>query len=155
MRNIPSLILAKHSKPAAGCLLGQSCVSVKEYQKMYLNDEDMALSPRSLESYETNFQSYREGAAAPMAAKSEEDADAIDQITGARPAAFRLRPAVLMPRRPLWKSWIPGIKGWNPRSTSCSATMSRMEQPPSPVASAPSNDGLSSRFIVKVPIKSS
>ena len=59
MRNIPSLLLAL----LLVAFLGQSCVSVKEYQKMYLNDEDMALSPRSLESYETNFQSYREGAA--------------------------------------------------------------------------------------------
>ncbi|MCB9264829.1 MAG: DUF4266 domain-containing protein [Lewinellaceae bacterium] len=59
MRNIPSLILALLLMAS----LGQSCVSVKEYQKMYLNDEDMALSPRALESYETNFQSYREGAA--------------------------------------------------------------------------------------------
>ncbi|MCB0595723.1 MAG: DUF4266 domain-containing protein [Lewinellaceae bacterium] len=59
MRNIPKLILAL----LLLAFLGQSCVSVKEYQKMYLNDEDMALSPRTLESYETNFQSYREGAA--------------------------------------------------------------------------------------------
>ena len=59
MRNIPSLILAL----LLVAFLGQSCVSVKEYQKMYLNDEDMVLSPRALESYETNFQSYREGAA--------------------------------------------------------------------------------------------
>ena len=59
MRNIPKLILAL----LLVAFLGQSCVSVKEYQKMYLNDEDMALSPRTLESYETNFQSYREGAA--------------------------------------------------------------------------------------------
>ena len=59
MRNIPSLILAL----LLAAFLGQSCVSVKEYQKMYLNDEDMALSPRALESYETNCQAYREGAA--------------------------------------------------------------------------------------------
>ncbi|MEZ4883614.1 MAG: DUF4266 domain-containing protein [Chitinophagales bacterium] len=39
-----------------------SCVSVKEYQKMYLNDEDMKLSKRKVEMYETNFQTYREGA---------------------------------------------------------------------------------------------
>lgn len=40
-----------------------SCVPVKEYQKMYLNDKEMELSARKLEFYETNFQSYREGAA--------------------------------------------------------------------------------------------
>ena len=40
----------------------QSCVSVKAYQKMYLNDEDMKLANRKIEVYETNFESYREGA---------------------------------------------------------------------------------------------
>ena len=43
-------------------LFTSSCVSVKEYQKMYLNDEDMKLSKRKIEMYETNFQTYREGA---------------------------------------------------------------------------------------------
>lgn len=38
-----------------------SCVNVKPYQKMYLNDEDMKLAPRQLESYETSIESYREG----------------------------------------------------------------------------------------------
>lgn len=42
--------------------LGTSCVPVKEYQKMYLNDEEMALEAGKLEAYEINFQSYREGA---------------------------------------------------------------------------------------------
>ncbi|WP_315984843.1 DUF4266 domain-containing protein [Hymenobacter sp. BT190] len=39
-----------------------SCVSVAAYQKVYLNDEDMKLSNKRIEVYETNFQSYREGA---------------------------------------------------------------------------------------------
>lgn len=39
-----------------------SCVSVKPYQKMYLNDKDMELTQRKLEKYESSFQSYREGA---------------------------------------------------------------------------------------------
>jgi hypothetical protein len=39
-----------------------SCVSVQEYQKIYLNDEDMILGFRRIESYEINFESYREGA---------------------------------------------------------------------------------------------
>lgn len=39
-----------------------SCVSVKAYQKMYLNDTDMKLSERKIKSPEGNFQSYREGA---------------------------------------------------------------------------------------------
>lgn len=39
------------------------CRSVKEYQKMYLNDSEMELSARKAEKFENNFQSYREGAA--------------------------------------------------------------------------------------------
>lgn len=39
-----------------------NCTSVKGYQKMYLNDEEMMLSNRKIEIYESNFQSYREGA---------------------------------------------------------------------------------------------
>ena len=38
-----------------------SCVNIKPYQKMYLNDEDMKLAPRQLESFETSIESYREG----------------------------------------------------------------------------------------------
>lgn len=37
-----------------------SCVSIKGYQKMYLNDEDMKLSPHKLEVFETSIESYRE-----------------------------------------------------------------------------------------------
>jgi len=39
-----------------------NCVPVKGYQKMYLNDEEMELGNRKIEVYESNFQSYREGA---------------------------------------------------------------------------------------------
>ena len=39
-----------------------SCTSVKGYQKMYLNDEEMDLAARKIEYFETNFQTYREGA---------------------------------------------------------------------------------------------
>ena len=39
-----------------------SCISIQEYQKIYLNDEDMILSQRRIESFEINFQAYREGA---------------------------------------------------------------------------------------------
>ncbi|MBF9238349.1 DUF4266 domain-containing protein [Hymenobacter sp. BT683] len=38
------------------------CVSVAAYQKAYLNDEDMKLSSKVVETPETNFESYREGA---------------------------------------------------------------------------------------------
>lgn len=39
-----------------------SCTTVKPYQRTYLNDSDMQLSNKALESFESNFQSYREGA---------------------------------------------------------------------------------------------
>lgn len=39
-----------------------SCAVVKEYEKVYLNDEDMQLSAKGSERFETNFQIYREGA---------------------------------------------------------------------------------------------
>jgi len=40
-----------------------SSCSVKSYQKMYLNDADMVLAQKKLVVFETNFESYREGAA--------------------------------------------------------------------------------------------
>lgn len=46
-------------------LLGLSwsaCTSVKGYQKMYLNDPCMKLEAKKLDFFETNFQTYREGA---------------------------------------------------------------------------------------------
>jgi hypothetical protein len=45
---------------STGCA---SCVSVKEYQKQYINDAEMQLSARQSEKFENSFQSYREGAA--------------------------------------------------------------------------------------------
>lgn len=44
-------------------LIFSSCTNVKEYQKVYLNDEDMKLSSSPASRFETNFQVYREGAA--------------------------------------------------------------------------------------------
>ena len=43
-------------------IIFSSCVSVRPYQKAFLNDEDMDLGIRSIESYESEFESYREGA---------------------------------------------------------------------------------------------
>ncbi|MCG6187171.1 DUF4266 domain-containing protein [Maribellus maritimus] len=40
-----------------------SCATVKEYEKVYVNDADMKLAANSNERFETNFQVYREGAA--------------------------------------------------------------------------------------------
>jgi hypothetical protein len=39
-----------------------ACQSVKEYNKMYLNDAEMGLSARKAEKTELNFMLYREGA---------------------------------------------------------------------------------------------
>ena len=38
------------------------CSSVKEYQKVYLNDSEMELGARKTQKFETSFQLYREGA---------------------------------------------------------------------------------------------
>ena len=51
-------------------LLFTSCVPVKEYQKMYLNDAEMELGARQVEVFETNFESYREGVAGANGGKS-------------------------------------------------------------------------------------
>lgn len=39
-----------------------SCTSVKEYQKMYVNDSEMELAARKAQKFEQSFQLYREGA---------------------------------------------------------------------------------------------
>ena len=41
--------------------LNTSCVAVKPYEKVYLNDEDMALGIPRFKKFETTFQLYREG----------------------------------------------------------------------------------------------
>ncbi len=40
-----------------------SCTVVKEYEKVYVNDEEMKLAAKDLERFEVNFQVYREAAA--------------------------------------------------------------------------------------------
>lgn len=47
-----------------------SCTTVKEYQKIYINDPDMVLSAQKMERFETNFQVYREAAAGANGGKS-------------------------------------------------------------------------------------
>ena len=37
-----------------------SCVAVREYDKVYLNDLEMQLGAKGMERFETNFQVYRE-----------------------------------------------------------------------------------------------
>ncbi len=50
--------------------MSTSCVSVKAYQKQYLNDADMQLAARKSEKMEQNFQLYREGASGANGGKS-------------------------------------------------------------------------------------
>jgi hypothetical protein len=47
-----------------------SCVAVKPYQKMYLNDAEMELSTRKAEKFEQNFLLYREGCSGANGGKS-------------------------------------------------------------------------------------
>jgi len=47
-----------------------SCVAVKEYEKIDLNDLDMSLSVRNINHFETSFQVYREGASGANGGKS-------------------------------------------------------------------------------------
>lgn len=47
-----------------------SCVAVKGYEKINLNDPDMSLSTRSIDHFETSFQVYREGASGANGGKS-------------------------------------------------------------------------------------
>lgn len=42
--------------------LFSSCTVVKEYEKVNLNDPDMALSTKKSDRFESNFHSYREAA---------------------------------------------------------------------------------------------
>lgn len=46
------------------------CASVKEYQKMKVNDAEMELKAKKIEKGETNFQVYREGASGANGGKS-------------------------------------------------------------------------------------
>ncbi|CAN1511252.1 Domain of unknown function DUF4266 [Flavobacteriaceae bacterium] len=48
----------------------QSCDTVKEYQKVNINDPEMKLTAKNAERYETTFQVYREAAAGANGGKS-------------------------------------------------------------------------------------
>ena len=43
-------------------LFFSSCTVVKEYEKVNINDKDMALADRKIDKFQTTFQSYREAA---------------------------------------------------------------------------------------------
>jgi len=53
---------SKYIIPILAIFFLGSCSSVKPYQKQFLNDPDMVLEARKLDFFETNFQTYREGA---------------------------------------------------------------------------------------------
>lgn len=44
-------------------VLFSSCTTVKEYEKVNLNDPDMSLSQKKIDRFETSYQVYREAAA--------------------------------------------------------------------------------------------
>ena len=51
-------------------LLFVGCKSVKEYQKIYINDAEMELTQRKVQQSENSFQLYREGASGGTGGKS-------------------------------------------------------------------------------------
>ena len=38
-----------------------SCMTVKAYQRVYVNDSEMELAGKKIQFFETNMESYREG----------------------------------------------------------------------------------------------
>jgi len=51
-------------------LIVSSCVAVKDYEKVKINDPDMLLAQKKADRYETIFQVYREGASGANGGKS-------------------------------------------------------------------------------------
>lgn len=47
-----------------------SCVAVKDYEKVYINDPDMVLADRKSNKFITSFQVYREAASGANGGKS-------------------------------------------------------------------------------------
>jgi len=43
-------------------IIVNGCSSVQPYEKMYLNELDMILAHKKIETFEINFETYREGA---------------------------------------------------------------------------------------------
>lgn len=51
-------------------LFMQSCVAVKPYQRMYLNDGSMQLGKTTMEKFDENVHTYREGSSGGGSGKS-------------------------------------------------------------------------------------
>ena len=47
-----------------------SCATIKEYEKVKINDPDMILAQKKIEKFETAFQVYREAASGANGGKS-------------------------------------------------------------------------------------
>lgn len=62
--------LIRLSVIAIGIFSTTSCVSVAGYQRMYLEDPDMALNSRDVEHFEQEAESYREGVSGANGGKS-------------------------------------------------------------------------------------
>ena len=63
-------MLKKGSLLIGTILILSSCTVVQEYEKVNLNDPDMALTADKSDRFETNFQTYREGASGGSGGKS-------------------------------------------------------------------------------------
>ena len=51
-------------------ILSSSCTVLKEYEKVNINDPDMALSDKKFKKFETSYQVYREAASGANGGKS-------------------------------------------------------------------------------------
>lgn len=51
-------------------ILFNSCVNVKPYQKMYINDYEMKLAGKKSDVFDNGIESYREGAAGATGGKT-------------------------------------------------------------------------------------
>ena len=58
--NLPTVLIA--ALASTGGLSLPACVPVAPYQRAYLNDEDMQLAQQKHQTFESNFEVYREGA---------------------------------------------------------------------------------------------
>lgn len=47
---------------AISTLFFAGCAEVKSYQKSHVNNDEMKLSPRKVETFDNSIESYREGA---------------------------------------------------------------------------------------------
>jgi hypothetical protein len=50
--------------------LGSSCATIQPFQKKFLNDSEMDLSTRKVQTFELNFQIYREATSGANGGKS-------------------------------------------------------------------------------------